>query len=249
MTTSAFFLWLLGYADRSLERADRAVALAATLEHPSTRAYALFHSGLLHVWRQEPQLVRSRALGVLEVADDHDLQIWRAIGTFLLGAASTALGEVEKGLSEISDGMNLYTGMKTPPVFWPLLLGVRAAACARAGLTDEGLAFIDEAVALVDENSGGPLLPELLLVKGDLLAAADRSTDRGAALWYRRALESGRALDARMCQLRSVIRLCHLPQDSADALECRRLLESVYATFTEGFATVDLAEARNLLEP
>lgn len=248
LTTSAFFLWLLGYPDRSLERADRAVALALTLEHPSTRAYALFHSGLLHLWRQEPELVRSRALGMLEIADDHDLQIWNAIGTFLLGAASTGLGEVEEGLSGIREGMNLYQGMKTPPVFWPMLLGVRAGACAGAGLTDEGLAFIDQALGLAGENSRMPLLPELFLVKGDLLAAADRATDDGPAFWYQRALESARALDARMLQLRAAIRLCRLPQDSADAEQSRRMLESVYATFTEGFPTADLSEAREVLE-
>jgi len=247
LTTSAFFLWLLGHPDRSLERADRALALALTVEHPSTRAYALFHTGLLHLWRREPELVRLRARGMLEVADDHDLKIWEAIGTFLLGAASVGLGDVEEGLSGIREGMDLYQDMKTPPVFWPMLLSVRAGACAGAGLTDEGLAFIDQAVALVGESSTMPLLPELFLVKGDLLAA-DRATDGGTAPWYRRALESARALDARMSQLRAATRLCRLPQDRADAERSRRLLESVYATFTEGFTTADLTEARGLIE-
>lgn len=247
LTASAMFLWLLGYADQSLVRADRGVALAATLEHPSTRAYALFHSGLLHVWRREPQLVRARALGVLEIAEDHDLRIWKAIGTFLLGAASTALGEVEKGMSEIREGISLYQGMHTPPVFWPMVLGIRAASCARARLTDEGLAFVDEALGLVGENSRMPLLPELHLVKGDLLVAAGTADD-DAAPWYRSALDTARALDARTLQLRSAIRLFRLEQSAADADRARQLLESVYATFTEGFTTPDLAEARGLLE-
>jgi len=247
LTTSAFFLWLLGYPDRSLERADRAVELSLTLEHPLTRAYALFHSGLLHLWRREPELVRSRALGTLDIADEHDLPVWNATGTFLLGAALTGLGDVEEGLSGIRGGVGLYRGMKTPPVFWPMLLSVFAAACGKAGLEDEGLGFIDEAVTLVGENSSMPLLPELLLVKGDLLAAADRETD-GPALSYQRALESARVLDARMSQLRAAARLCRLPQGTAEAEQSRRQLESVYATFTEGFTTVDLADARDLIE-
>jgi predicted ATPase/class 3 adenylate cyclase len=247
LTTSAFFLWLLGHPDRSLERADRALALALSVEHPSTRAYALFHTGLLHLWRREPELVRLRAQGMLEVADDHDMKIWEAIGTFLLGAASVGLGDVEEGLSGIREGMNMYRDMKTPPVFWPMLLSVHADACAGAGLTDEGLASIDQAVATVGEASTMPLLPELFLVKGDLLAAADRVAEGGPAPWYRRALESARARDARMTQLRVATRLCRLPQDRADAARSRRLLESVYATFAEGFTTADLTEARGLL--
>ena len=45
----------------------------------------------------------------------------------------------------------MYQGLRTPPVFWPLLLYVRARACARAGRPAEGLDFIDEAI----EISGG----------------------------------------------------------------------------------------------
>jgi predicted ATPase/class 3 adenylate cyclase len=248
LTSSAFFLWLLGYPDRSLERADRAVALAATLDHPSTGAYALFHSGLLHLWRREPELVRSRALGMLEIADGHHLQIWTAIGTFLLGAARTGLGHVEEGLAGIRQGMDLYQDMKTPPVFWPMLLSVRADACARAGLTGEGLAFIDQAVALAGERSRMPLLPELFLVKGDLLAADDGASNAGPAPWYQRALESARGLDTRISELRAATRLCRLAVDSADADESRRVLEAVYTTFTEGYTTADLVEASGLLE-
>jgi hypothetical protein len=82
-------LWMLGFPDRALERANRAVALATELEHPFTLAYALFHTGFLHLWRREPELMRDRAVGLLDVADEHDLQIWSALGTFLLGAAKT----------------------------------------------------------------------------------------------------------------------------------------------------------------
>jgi predicted ATPase len=185
---------------------------------------------------------------MLENADGHDLQIWTAIGTFLLGAASTALGEIEEGLAGIREGIDLYQDMKTPPVFWPMLLSARARACTGAGLTDEGLVFIDEALVLVDESGGMPLLPELFLLKGDLLAAAGRPSDGGPATWYERALESARASDARMLQLRAAIRLFRLARPTADAEQAHRLLASVYATFTEGFATADLVEARDLLE-
>jgi len=71
------------------------------------------------------------------------------------------------------------------------------------------------------------------------------------AVWVqrlRRALESAQALDARMSQLRAATRLCRMPQESSDAQQSRRLLESVYATFAEGFTTADLSAARDLLK-
>src|SRR5207244_12644950 len=46
-TTSALTLWMLGFPDRALEHATRAVTLARALEHPFTLAYAPFHARFL----------------------------------------------------------------------------------------------------------------------------------------------------------------------------------------------------------
>jgi hypothetical protein len=39
-----------------------------------------------------------------------------ALGRCLLGAANTGIGRPEDGLAQISDGLDLYHGLKTPPV-------------------------------------------------------------------------------------------------------------------------------------
>src|SRR6266508_4477913 len=169
LTTSALVLWLLGYPERALERANRAVAVSAELAHPFTRAYALFHTGFLHLWRREPELVRDRASGVLEVADEHDLEIWKALGKCLLGAANTGFGLPEEGLALIRQGLDLYQGLKTPPVFWPLLLSVRAGALARSGRPRDALDLIEEAIEIA--GHGRLLIAEFCVLKGDLLLA------------------------------------------------------------------------------
>ena len=38
-TTSAFFLWTLGYPDKAVARAQEAISMATQLEHPYTLAY------------------------------------------------------------------------------------------------------------------------------------------------------------------------------------------------------------------
>ena len=50
-----------------------------------------------------------------------------------------------------------------------------------------------------------------------------------------------------MTQLRAALRLCR-PWRNQGTDDPDRLLRSVYDTFTEGFATADLVEARTLLE-
>jgi predicted ATPase/class 3 adenylate cyclase len=247
-TTSALTLWMLGFPDRARERATRAVALATELEHPFSLAYALFHTGFLHLWRREPELMRDRAVGVLDVADEHDLQIWRALGTCLLGAAKTGLGHSEEGLSEIRGGIALYHGLRTPPVFWPLILFVRAEACGRSGRPAEGLGLIEEALEIADEGSGLTLLPEFYSLKGDLLLLLPEANGSDAEPWFQRAFEAAGKLDAKMTQLRAATGLCRSQQERGHAQHGRDLLRAVYATFTEGFTVPDLIDAANLLE-
>jgi predicted ATPase/class 3 adenylate cyclase len=246
-TTSAFVLWLLGYPDRALHRADEAVALATQLEHPFTLAYALFHSGFLHLWRREPQRVRDRAVGVLQVVEDHDFQIWRAVGTCLLGAADAGMGRTEEGLAQIRQGMDLYQGLKTPPIFWPLLLSVQAGAHARAGEAAEGLTLIDEALEIAGRGSGMTLLPEFHLLRGDLLLLLPHPNRTDAEHWFQRAFDAAQGLDARMPQLRAAVRLCRLRRDREGTEKAGRTLCDVYGTFTEGFTTADLVEATELV--
>jgi predicted ATPase/class 3 adenylate cyclase len=247
-TTSGFILWILGFPDRAVERAKAAVALATRLEHPFTLAYALFHSGFLHLWRGEAELVRSRGEGVLAVAEDHDLQIWRALGMCLLGAGETGMGRFDEGLAQIREGFDLYHGLKTPPVFWPLLLSIEAGALGRSGRAADGLVRIDEAIEIAGHGSGTTLLPEFYLLKGDLLLALSEVNGADAEPWFKRALDIASDMDARMSELRAAVRLCRLWRDRGNVEDGGRALRTVYETFTEGFATVDLIEARVLLE-
>jgi predicted ATPase/class 3 adenylate cyclase len=245
-TTSALTLWMLGFPDRALERANRAVALATELDHPFTMAYALFHTGFLHLWRREAELMRDRGVGVLDVADEHDLEIWRALGTVLVGAAKTELGRPDEGHADIREGLGLYQGLTTPPVFWPLLLYMRAGACARTHQPAAGLGYIEEAIEIADQGSGLTLLPEFHVLKSDLLLLS--GADGAAEASFQRAFDMARELEARMPQLRAAMGLCRSRAERGDAEHALRQLSAISETFTEGLATPDLIEARALLE-
>ena len=164
LTTSGFMLWLLGYPDRALERADRGVALGASLD-PYSLAYGLFHNAYLHLWRSEPHLVLERALQLLDLVADHDFPIWRALGTCLAGAANAILGHPEEGLAQFREGMDQYQGMRSPPVFWPFLRIVEAATLTTAGRTADALTVLDEAVPLVGDLAPGGLIH---IIRGDV---------------------------------------------------------------------------------
>ena len=244
LTTSGFFLWLLGYPDRAVERADRAVEIATELDHPYSLAYGFFHSGFVHLWRREPEIVRDRASAALAIAEASDLPIWRALGTCLLGAATSALGRPTEGLRQITDGIDLYQGLRTPPVFWPFIRFIQGAAHVDAGTPDAGLPLIDEAIAM--GGTTNPTAPLFHIVRGDLSLLGPEPDTAAAAASYEQAYAMAERLKAPMPQLRAAVRLCRIATD-ADRAERTSRLRALHATLTEGFSTPDLAEAAALL--
>ena len=126
------------------------------------------------------------ALPVLRVAGEHDLQIWKTLGRcLLLGAAHMGIGRPADGLARIRDDLDLYRGLKPPPVFWPLLLYIQAGAYARSGRPAEGFGLIADAI---DTAGSEPTVPELYLLQGDLLLAVEsgsaaESWSSGRSTW------------------------------------------------------------------
>jgi hypothetical protein len=242
LTASGFVLWFVGYPDRAVERANRGVALGAELD-PYSHAYGLCHSGFLHLWRSEPHLVEERATQLLELVADHDFPIWRALGTCLGGAATSLLGHPAEGLARIGEGMHQYQGMRSPPIFWPFLRFMQAACLAGAGRAADALVVLDEILAITGDLSPAALFN---LMKGDLLLAM--GDPRGAAEEsYRRSLEMAQRMGGLMVQLQAEVRLCRLRRGRGE-LGDGAALQAVYDTFSEGFATRDLAEAKELLK-
>jgi predicted ATPase/class 3 adenylate cyclase len=242
-TTSAFLLWLLGYPDQAAARATAGLQLARDLGHPFTQAYALFHVGFLDLWRRDLQLVHERASGVLDVAEEHDYLIWRALGLVLRGVAETGLGQHDAGLTTIDRGIALYEGLRSPPVFWPLVLSARARALALAGRPADGLGPIDQAIEMTGEDAF--LSPGFALLKGELLAGmGDR---KAAAILFQSAFAAAGKLGLRMPQLQSATKLAQLRLGPDDASEGSSMVREVLETFDEGFDTADLADARAVL--
>jgi predicted ATPase/class 3 adenylate cyclase len=245
-TTSAFALWALGYPDRAVEHGARAMDVAEEIGHPFTSAYALFHVALLDLWRGDWERVRERASSVLAIAEEHDYQVWRALALVFVGVSTIALGERDEGMALSDRGIGLYTHLTTPPVFWPLVLSVRTRGFAMAGRPAEGIEPVDQAIEMF-QGRVNLLSPEFPLLKGDLLVALSELDEAESS--YRLAFDMAVQAGARMTQLRASTRLVRLTRDGvAPSMDTVAALRSVYGAFTEGFESVDLTEARAVLD-
>jgi predicted ATPase len=90
-------------------------------------------------------------------------------------------------------------------------------------------------------------LPEQYRVQAELrLLAPGAEAEAEAGL--RQALDVARRQGAKILELRAAMSLARLLDGQGRAAEGQPLLADCYARFTEGFDTLDLQEARELLD-
>jgi hypothetical protein len=144
----------------------------------------------------------------------------------------------------MADGLDQYQGLRTPPVFWPMIRWMQAAAHVDAGTPGAGFPLIDEALEI--GGSDTVLAPLFHITRGDLSLLGPDADPAAATASYERAYGVAANLGARMTQLRAATRLVRLAPEKDRA---RRVdaLRAVRETFTEGLGTRDLTEAAEFL--
>ena len=245
LSFSAWNLWQLGQPDAALARAREAVALARRLDHPFSLAYALFFETVVHWLRRDVAAQRERAAEVIALSETQGFPVWLGLGRAFHAAARVVAGDLG-ALAEIMDGMALAaeTGSQAGA---PALFALLAEAQQAAGQLAEAQGTVATGLA-VAAQTGQPFFDaDLHRLDGDLLLATGGTADEAAAR-YHRALAIAREQGARSFELRAATSLARLWRDQGKRAEARALLAPVYATFTEGFATRDLIDAKALLD-
>jgi predicted ATPase len=265
---AAWILWNLGYPDQALQRMDEALTLARGLSHPHSLAFALVFATLLHAYRREGPAVQERAEATISLSTEQGFPSWLAQGTVMRGWALAEQGQAEEGIPQIREGLAGWraTGAELGSPWWLTLL---AEAYGKVGQIEAGLEALAEALAAVNKSGERHYEAEIYRLQGELLlkdeggrmkACPERSRRDEmspeacfleAESCFQRAIEVARAQQAKLLELRAVVSLARLwhSQGSPDKKdEARQLLADIYDWFTEGFDTVDLQEAKVLLE-
>jgi predicted ATPase len=144
----------------------------------------------------------------------------------------------------MEQGLALFSAARR--VNRPYMLATLASAKADFGRPGEGLELLKDALASTEVSGERWWQAELHRLGGRLLVARGQH-DEGEAC-YRRALEISRGQRARTLELRAATSLARLWSDRGRNTEARNLLAPIYGWFTEGFETLDLNEAKSLLD-
>jgi predicted ATPase len=242
---SGLILWQCGALDKAVTRVTDALSLARDIDHPYSIAYALYHNGFLALNRNRFEECAEWAGQLAAVADENDYVVWRTLATVLEGVSISALGRAEEGLAMTETAIELYQGLTTPPVFWPLILGLRGMVHALAGQPERALTLIDDAIEL-----GSPdevVAPELRMLKGDFLRMLPEPDLAGAEEAYLSASRGAETGGLNLVELQARIRLVDLRRETGQVPDGSEELASSYAGFTEGLDEHDLVVARQML--
>jgi predicted ATPase len=128
----------------------------------------------------------------------------------------------------------------------PFGLASLAEGLARRGDRAAALAALREGLEIADATGEHKWDAELHRVTGTVLLAENRLDEGQASL--QQAIHIAQARQAKSLELRAARDLARLWGEQGRRSEARGLLAPVYGSFTEGFDTADLKEAKALLE-
>jgi predicted ATPase len=123
-----------------------------------------------------------------------------------------------------------------------------ARAYAQLGQFDGAWRCIGEASTLVKTTKETWCEAEVNRIAGEIALESLEPDAEKAEAYFERALAVARGQQAKSWELRAAINLARLWRDQGKRQQARELLGPVYAWFTEGFDTLDLKEAKSLLE-
>lgn len=235
---SGLLLWQRGEIDEGISRVNNGLAFARAIDHPYSIAYGLYHNGFLALGRQRYADTVEWAEQLDRIARENDYQLWSTLATVLKGVATAALGDSEEGLRLTEVGIELYQGLSSPPIFWPLILGLRAYVHVLSGDLARANELIDEALEL----DGGD--PDHLVIKGDVMAQMGDLS--GSDLAFGHAVEIASERRLRLTELRARTRMASRPGASPTNDELEALL-ALLSTFSEGRDEVHLLAAQQVL--
>lgn len=121
-------------------------------------------------------------------------------------------------------------------------------AYGAGGQLGQGLRVLDEALAAVRDTGERMYEAELYRLKGELLRI--QSTDHAveAETCFHQALAIACRQHAKFLELLAAMSLARLWQRQGKRADAYDLLAPIYGWFTEGFDTLDLQEAKALLD-
>jgi predicted ATPase/class 3 adenylate cyclase len=241
-------LWLLGHADMAIRRMDAAIQRADAISHPHSQAYASYYASILHALRGEFPTAQGHAERCLTLSEEHGFRQWRGLARAIRGICVTLLAPSSGALEEIRVALDEYrsAGYQLGITALYVLL---CPALLIGHDYEAALELIEQGLATTRLNSERIFEAELYRLKARaLLVRGAPGAKTEAQSLLDQALTTARSQHAKALELRTAMDRAALGIDQGRRKEALDVLAPIHASFTEGFDTQDLKQAKALLD-
>jgi class 3 adenylate cyclase/predicted ATPase len=244
----ALALWLLGYAEAALEDAARALEDAREIGQAATLINALAFTPLPLIYCGNYAAGSERADEAVALADEKGSLFWKATGMLLQGWVFALTGKASNAVEMIDSGITALQSTGAAKLLLPWYLSHLAWAHGTLGHHDETWRCIGEAMTAMAMTKERWCEAEVHRVAGEIALMSPEADTARAEAYFERSLEIAREQQSKSWELRAAMSMARLWRDQGKRQEARHLLSSVHGWFTEGFDTLDLKEAKALLD-
>jgi predicted ATPase len=240
-------LWMLGYPATALAEAAAAINAARETGHAPTLMFALGCPAATQICGRDYAAANAQIDQCVALAEEKGVPFWKAFSTAHRGGILALTGEASDAVQTINSAITGYRSTGAT-LFTTSFLSYLALACADLGKFDDARRYIGEAMAAIETTKERWFEAEVNRIAGEIALKSPQPDATKAEEYFERALAVARKQQARSWELRAATSMARLWRDQGKRDEARELLAPVYGWFTEGFDTLDLREAKALLD-
>jgi class 3 adenylate cyclase/predicted ATPase len=238
--------WMLGDPAAALADAGHALKDAREIGQAATLMPALCLTAFTCILCGDHAAANTRSDEAIPLAEEKGAALWKAWGMLIRGWVLALTGKAVQALEIMTEGICAWRSTGAT-VYMPLFLSPLAMCYAQLGRFDDAWRHIGEAMTTVETTKETWCEAEINRIAGEI---AFMSRDRAAAkaeAYFRRALAIARQQKAKSWELRAAMSMARLWRDQGKRQAAGNLLAPIYDWFTKGFDTLDLKQAKALL--
>jgi predicted ATPase len=240
-------LFCLGYPEAALTDAENAIRYARDIGHAATLMHALAYASFIQIQCGNYPTANALVGELAALADEKGALLWKATAMTHQGWLFARTGKAWDAVQTITCGLNAWRSTRAT-VWVPLYLSHLARAYADIGNFADAWRCISEAITAVETTKEKLWETEIHRTAGEIALLSPERDAAEAEANLAHALKLARTQQAKSWELRAAMGMARLWGAQGKPDEARRVLAPVYGWFTEGFDTLDLKEAKALLD-
>jgi predicted ATPase len=240
-------LWALGYPEAALVDTEKALRDAREIGYAGALMQALSMTWFTQLISGNYAIAKAQSDEQIALAEEKGSFYWKTNGMLRRAGVLALTGKTSDAVGIFSSEISVWRSTGAS-LYFPIWLSLLARTCGELGRFSEAWSHIGEAITAVETAKETWYEAEVHRIAGEIALMSPEPDAAKAEACFERGLSVARAQQAKSWELRAASSMARLWRDQGKRDEARDLLAPVYGWFTEGFDTLDLKEAKVLLD-